>query len=146
MADMTPMQQELLKRADSIFASISNATATVVEFGKEQVPDIAYQFITYNRAYLTAVIVILITILVVQQVLSIKLFNKQFSYAKTKYGENSYNCEAAKSDAIFYYVVATVPTALAALIPIATNLKAFFMVWFAPKIYLLMEITKLVKG
>jgi len=50
---LSPIQQELLNRADSIFDSIKNAAIVAKDFAVEQLPDVAYQLIALERAYLT---------------------------------------------------------------------------------------------
>jgi len=50
---LSPMQDELLKRADSIFDGISKTVSATKEFALEQIPDVAYQLIAYQRAWLT---------------------------------------------------------------------------------------------
>ena len=52
--NVSPMQQELLSRADSIFSGISSAVGTAKEFAVEQLPDIAYQFVAFGRFYESA--------------------------------------------------------------------------------------------
>lgn len=49
MADkLSPIQEELLKRADSIFSSVATAVGQAKDIAVEQLPDIAYQYIAYN--------------------------------------------------------------------------------------------------
>jgi hypothetical protein len=59
---LSPMQNELLRRADSIFDSISNtvskASDLAIQGGKavaEQIPDIAFQYIAYGRVANTVI-------------------------------------------------------------------------------------------
>ena len=54
MADkLSTIQEELLKRADSIFSSVATAVGQAKDIAVEQLPDIAYQYVAYNRVYLT---------------------------------------------------------------------------------------------
>lgn len=41
---LSPIQEELLKRADSIFDSIAKSVAQAKDFAVEQLPDIAIQY------------------------------------------------------------------------------------------------------
>lgn len=129
---LTPMQREVLSRTDDIFASIATTAGQVVDFGKEQLPDIAYQFITYNRVYLTAIMLFGIVLIVVQQVLSIRLYNNANEHSKFDFG-------AA-------YIFATTITLMISSIIVATNFSKFVMVWAAPKLFLIIEVTKMIKG
>ena len=45
---LSPMQAELLKRADDIFKSIGEAVTKASDIAAEQIPDIAMQYVTYD--------------------------------------------------------------------------------------------------
>lgn len=57
MAELSPIQKELLDRADTIFKTIAEAASKAASFAAEQLPDIAIQYIAMERVYLTSIIV-----------------------------------------------------------------------------------------
>lgn len=132
---LTPMQQQLLDRADAIFASIGTAVGKATDFAAEQIPDIAVQFIAYNRIYLTSIIVIALLVLLVQQIVVIKWAKK--GIAKDDYNGDGY---------IFAYFASTLITGGFTLVPVFANFKDLILVWFAPKIFLIEQMVHLVKS
>lgn len=130
---MSEMQVELLQRADAIFAKIAEAATAATDFAAAQLPDIAYQYIAFNRVYLTFIVVFCSIVLLVQQTLSIRNILKAKGYKD-------------KDTAWMVYVMTTFITGTLSLPFVLYNLKAFFMVWFAPKIFLITNIVQLVRG
>ena len=120
---ISPLAQELLSRADSIFAKIAEAASKAGDFAAEQLPDIAYQFVAYNRAYYTSLIVIQILAVVVS-IWVIKRWFKDFEGA---------------------VLVPTMLVIVCSFLLFCSTLKPFLMVWFAPKIFIITEIVNLVK-
>jgi hypothetical protein len=136
---LSPMQQEMINRADSIFASISESVSKVSDFGKEQIPDIAYQFILFNRAYITFAEVIGVAFLVLAYYLVIRVAIQDshklgLDFLDEWVGARTVAC------------IAGVLFAFVGLLNIALNMKMFFMVWFAPKIFLIQELVNLAKS
>lgn len=125
---MSEMQHELLNRADVIFAKVYEAAAKATDFASEQLPDIAFQFIAYNRAYLTTLIVFSVVFLP----LSIWMFRMS---AKT----------TSEDVTVLYFFGGVIPAFLSGFI-FLVNFKDFMLVWFAPKIFLITEIVHLVRG
>jgi hypothetical protein len=136
---LSPMQAELLKRADSIFEGISSTVATGVDFAKEQVPDIAYQFITYSRVYLSVMMVITLIIFGISLWGCVGIgFRNTFKIANDRGG----NWEAPRVFAMLGGFVLAVISGISAL----QQIKLLTLVWLAPKIFLIQEIVHLVKG
>ena len=135
---LSPIQQELLNRADSIMSSISNTAAKAADFANEQIPDIAVQYILYNRVYLTSVVVIALVVLLTQQVLTLKWVRKAIVSSKGGWVDLDSYC--------FSYIVLTGITAAITLTVVFTNFKNLLLVWFAPKIFLIEQIVHLVKS
>lgn len=125
--ELSPMQEQILQRADSIFNSISNTVSNAASFANEQIPDIAIQYVAFGRAYTTTVVLACIIFVIAWAITTYKLVK-------------------ANNDDIIY-PVATVGgvISLISLIVGMANVKEFMMVWFAPKIWLITEIVKLVK-
>jgi hypothetical protein len=73
------VQEEPIKRVDSILGSI----ATAKDIAVEQLPDIAYQFVAYNRIYLILFIAI--------QVFLIRFLKEQVQHLIKQAYERGYN-------------------------------------------------------
>lgn len=129
--ELSPVQKELLSRADSIFKSIADAASKATDFAAEQLPDIAYQYIAMERVYLT----VLIVGSLIFCSLSIFLLIRGIFKDVWKIG----------SERIFLIF----PIGLFGFIGFVmffTNLKSFIMVWFAPKIFIITNIITLIKS
>lgn len=135
---LSPMQQEMLSRADEIFKSVGKAVNAATEFGKEQIPDIAYQFIAFNRAYITTLELIFVVLFSIGMWLWVNVGIRD----TFKYDVNSYVYCDARVGAIFSGVIISIIS----VIGIIANLKPFFLVWFAPKIFLIQGMVNLAKG
>lgn len=129
MADkLSPMQEQLLQRADSIFTSISAGVAKAGEFASEQIPDIAMQYVAFGRAYNTTAVLGSLILIVIYGFVLRKLYRTG-------------NME------IFFPVAILGGFATGSItIPIfLSHIKSFLLVWYAPKIWLITEIVSLVK-
>lgn len=135
MSELSPIQKELLDRADSIFKSIADTVNTGVEFAKDQIPDIAYQYIAMERVYLTSVVAMIVLTFIVS------------TYATWKFTfKNCMNIEGYDAESRY---IALLPYALVAIgctVTFFAHLKPLIMVWFAPKIFIITNIVTLIKG
>jgi hypothetical protein len=127
---LTPMQQELLNRADSIFVAMKDAAVAAKDFAMEQLPDIVYQLIMFERAFLT--------ITVFLPFIFIPLFVVMFF--KTSNENNEGACILYGFTTLFLFIASFI-----SFISMIANFKSFLMVWFAPKIYLIQYLTELLK-
>jgi len=127
MNDLSPLQKELLERADSIFTSIASATSNTVEFAKAEIPDIAYQFLLFQRVYHSLMVTLGIALLVI-------------SYGLFKAGakEPIYERDG-------HYVSGLISALLGFTVCI-TYVKSTLLVWFAPKIFLIESMIDLAKS
>lgn len=117
------MQQEMLSRADAIFSYVGETVAKATDFASQQVPDIATQFILYSRATSTVGMVLGLSGLFATVYGTYKMFKHDVENASP---------------------MMTIPL-LGAGTLIVTNWTTFFMSWFAPKLFILLELVKLVK-
>lgn len=134
---LTPIQQELLNRADTIMASIGNAVNRGAEFVQGQVPEIALQYVAFGRVYETVIMAFSITIFMVGFWLVVNVACRNTHKFEDEYGH-------WHSNRLFALMLGLITLSIG-LTAFAANLKTFILVWFAPKIWLLMEITKLVR-
>lgn len=135
---LTPLQEELLRRADSIFDGISKTVNQAATFAGEQIPDIAYQYVAWGRGYLTAYVVIGAVILAIGMFLALRI--GFFNSRKLK-NDYSGDWHGARIVAV---VLGSMVTAIGFIV-VMHNLKELIMVWAAPKIWLINEIVMLVK-
>ena len=141
---LSPLQNEVLRRADAIFDSIgstvSKASDLAMQGGKavaEQIPDIAWQYVAYGRAFKAVFVLIGLALLIFGIWLAVKYGFKNAQEASDKYGDWA----GSRCCAVFF-------GALSAFVGFAIflgNLKGFILVWFAPKVWLILEIVELVK-
>ena len=137
MADkLSPMQEELLSRADAIFGSIATAVGQAKDLAVEQLPDIAYQYIAFNRAYLTFISLFAVVCWAGFQALCIWYNNKSCNLQKLKQWD---------FDQWVPWAMGTFLTTAFFGIMFLNNVKDLFMVWFAPKIFIIEHIIQLVK-
>ena len=134
---LTPLQQQLLDRADSIMDSIATTVDKASTFAAEQVPDIALQYVAFGRASISAYMAISVVVFCIAFWMCIRIgvMNSR------EYPTNAYSWDDRRMGAFI------VGGGLGA-ISIATfliNLNNFIMVWVAPKIWLINEIARLVK-
>ena len=134
---LTAMQQELLNRADSIMDSISSAVNRGAEFVHGQVPEIALQYVAFGRVYETVIMAISIMVFMVGLWLVVNVACRNTLKFKDDCGHWHVNRFVGLLVGLF-------PLAFG-LLAISANLKSFILVWFAPKVWLLMEITKLIR-
>ena len=120
---LSPIQQELLMRADSIFKALGEAATKAYDVAGTQIPDMALQYVMYGRAYLTATMLLGLLLVYASYKAAIKWF---------------YASEG------LVVVLAGVVT-VSSLTLLALNANSFFLVWFAPKIWLIKELVHLVK-
>jgi hypothetical protein len=127
---LSPMQQELLNRADAIFSAMADAASKASSFVAEQVPEIALQYVAFGRAWLTTLVVISILCVIVSAIL--------FRWL----AKNGLDDSPLPFSVFFGMCVSFV----LGLVLILNNLKDFLLVWFAPKVWLITSIAQLVSS
>ena len=144
-AGLSPMQAELLARADAIFeavgASVSKATDMAIEGGKyvaKEVPEIAFQYVAYGRAMETLFIVLAFTFLIVAYHVSMKYGFKNTQNVKDME-------EGMWGASRIVACCAGAGSFVIGFIMLCVNAKDFVLVWFAPKVWLLLELVRLIK-
>jgi len=138
-SSLTPLQTELLNKADVILGYVGNTVNAAVEFTKEQVPDIAYQFITFNRAYLSFIELASAVVLGIGLWLVINVATRNtYGFAVEKYR----GWHDARTCALLFGGLLV----FCSFLVFAINLKSFLLVWFAPKLFLIVSLSQLLKG
>lgn len=141
---LSPMQREVLERVDSIFGAISNTvnkagelTAKGGEVLSEQLPDIAYQYVAFGRAVSTAAILLGIVLTWI----GYHLFWNIACRNSRNLPDELYEWHNGR---VFSLIVGLIGI-VAGFLTTVFNTKGFLLVWFAPKLWLILEIIELVK-
>lgn len=136
--NLTPIQSELLSRADSILNSIGSAVGKATDFAATQIPDIAMQYVGYGRAHESFLMFLGFTFLITGLYLLIALVSMNvYKWPNDRLGE----WDARRGVACIIGAV----SAVVGFVVVLTNIGTFMMVWFAPKIWLIIEMAKLIK-
>jgi hypothetical protein len=128
--ELSPIQQELLSSADTILKSISGVVDKATDIAVRELPDIAVQFIAFGRVYVT--VCLLASVLFFIIAIYILYRGKVFSQS---------NITTTAFDTM---LISIIPFGASILI-LLINFKDFALVWFAPKIWIMTEIVKLIK-
>lgn len=126
------MKEQLQNKLVEILTGIQAAVGKASDFAMEQLPDIAMQYVAWGRANesIHMLVYILFAILgVALIVIAAKSCNKRR------------DTDGWEGPALLAGGLMTFFGVLAAMI----NLSTFLMVWFAPKVWLLKEIARLIK-
>lgn len=138
---LSPLQQEVLNRADAIVASIRESISKAGEFLMEHLPSLAQEYIAYGRASVTVYVLIGIALLMYAG-LNFWLNKSRFEQIKHEV-DHSYNDMPGFKN--FLYIISLVASGVFGLILVLANLSELLKVWFAPRIWLLENIVNLVK-
>lgn len=152
---LSPMQREVLERVDSIFGAIGNTVnkgtdmvgkgidkagelaAKGGEVLSEQLPDIAYQYVAFGRAVNTAAILLGIVLAWIGYHLFWNIACRNSRNLPNSSGE-------WHSGRVVSFIFGLVGI-IAGFLTVVFNAKEFLLVWFAPKMWLILEIVELVK-
>lgn len=141
---LSPMQRELLSRADTIFATIGSAVSSATDAAMRagaavarEIPDIAWQYIAYGRVWHTVMTLLGIIALVygIYAVMFIAFKNCK------NYETNGYNWHTMRVT----HFVAGAFSGFFGLVTIVGHAKDMVLVWAAPKLWLILELVVLVK-
>jgi hypothetical protein len=136
---LTPIQTELLTRADTILNSISGAVGKATTLASEQIPEIAIQYVMYGRAFKSFVIIFAIGLLLVGMYFTIFLAIKNVNKWPLSY-------DGGWTERHIYTFAAGAFFTIIGVVTVVENISSFLMVWFAPKIWLIIEMAKITKG
>lgn len=132
------MNEQLQSKLVEILASIQDAARATGDFAMAQLPDIAQSYIVYGRAVAIAKAAVL---------LLIGLVLLRYSYWAWRNPWNlstySWDRDAKRSDSNWFAMI--LPATLGTLLCVVAVLSFDFLVWFAPKVWLLKEIAGLLK-
>lgn len=130
---LSPMQEQLLGQASDILQSVTDTVSKATNFAAEQIPDIALQYVAYGRAIETTLVLLGVLIMAAALTAGYQLVVKN----ALKFSETEANW--------FISVLFVLPTFATGALVFGGNLSQFFMVWVAPKVWLIKELVNLVK-
>lgn len=125
------MKEELQGKLVEVLGSIQSVAGKAGDFAMEQLPDVAQSYVAYGRAMYTAVIVAGLLVLIATAVFA--TMHYKAGKASGKYYDPFYTALPA-----FMVTMLTVTA-------VGTEVGPFFLVWFAPKVWLLKEIAGMVR-
>lgn len=131
------MNEQLQAKLVEILSQIQTAVKAAGDFALEQLPDVVQQFVMYGRANYT----FFISLAVILMIVSLFLIIKKAIYGK-QVGQHYLNSWSDNRQAS---MVSGIVIGFIGLIMLFTDIGNFFMVWFAPKIWLIKEIAVLLK-
>lgn len=131
------MNNELQTQLASILASIQSATASTADFAMAQLPDIAQQYVLYGRVqslWATAVLL----------AFSAALFYLSRWAYKNPWNTSTWAFERDRKRSDSNVLLIALPAALGGVILFARLISFPWLLWFAPKVWLLKELAILV--
>lgn len=123
------MKEELQGKLVEILTGIQTAVGKASDFAIEQLPDIAMQYITWGRVSESIYISIFATVFIL-------------CFLVARWGfKNRDSWEEVHGFAMMVGGAATIGSGILIL----ANLSSLLMVWFAPKVWLIKELARMVK-
>ncbi len=119
------MNEQLQAKLVEILAGIQASTKTAGDFAMEQLPDIAQQYVMYGRAIHTFGMLYAPLVAV-----TLFFYRRQIGHALGEYA---------------WPVAVLMAGGVSSVIALLINTGPFFLVWFAPKVWLLKELASLIK-
>lgn len=127
------MKEELNGKLVEILTSIQTATGKVADFALEQLPDIAQSYIAYGRVHGTVMLAIM--------VIAFVLFSRSFVANFKKANDGGDGTPELMFLSMIFCGFGLIITAISAL----SMIGGVFLVWIAPKVWLLKELASMVK-
>ena len=126
------MKDELQGQLVNILVDIQKAVSKASDFAVEQLPDVAMQYLMYGRVTKTVIIAISVLVL---------LCCAYTIYSRLKkLREQGY--EDVDSEMLIFFSM--IFSAVSGIVFLA-NISSFFMVWLAPKVWLIKQIAEIVR-
>ncbi len=129
------MKEELQGKMIEILTSIQNTVGQAKDFAVEQLPDIAQQYVVFGMVSNITMSVIVLLLSIGFAVLAYKLYK----YPDNKGSYGGIGIEFG------FGIFSSIIGSLGCMLAFILTLKETLLVVFAPKVWLLMELAKLVK-
>lgn len=134
--ELSPIEKELLSRADALTDKIGTGLSTAADIAKEQLPDIAMQYIAMYRGLYT----FLVLLSILGFIAAYKLITKGIVLEEAARLKGNYSYEP-----LGHYIPGLI-IPVASFLILITNIKNIFMVWLAPKVFIIETLANLVKN
>ena len=132
------MKEELNGKLVEILTSIQTAAGKASDFALEQLPDIAQSYVMYGRAVSLAHAAVLLLIG------GVSLMYSRWAY-QNPWNTSDYSWDRDKARSESNYIAMVAPAIVGGLFVITALLSFDYLVWFAPKVWLLKELATLIK-
>ena len=129
------MNEELQSKLVEVLTGISEGVAQAKDFGVEQLPDVAHQYIMFGMVWETTAFVVLTLLL---------LPSLRLAWVGIKLLTANDADESDESRGFTFLLLGGIASLCLGFLAMV-QLKAVLLVWFAPKLYLLQGIAGLVK-
>lgn len=128
------MKEELQLKLVEILTSIQSAAGKASDFALSELPDIAQSYLTYGRVEVTAWLLL-------------ALFLVGYGiHICGRAGKEVSKPMAQQNDAIMIFGgISGIASVVVGFIVLMATISNFFLVWFAPKVWLLKELAHLLK-
>lgn len=133
------MNSELQTQLASILAAIQRATSASADFALTQLPDIAQQYVMYGR------VSSLWTTTALLAAAAAMLYVARWAYKNPWYEDESYHADRKRRTEGNLAVIA-VPAAMGTTLLLIAVTTFNWMVWVAPKVWLLRALARMVGG
>lgn len=132
------MKDELQLKLVEILTAIQDTAGKAGDFAMEQLPDIAQSYVAYGRAITVYKTVVLLLVAVCLGLVS------RWAYLNP-WNTSTYSFERENKRSDSNYLVMFVPGVVGAVLAFVGLVSFNWLVWFAPKVWLLKEIAGLLK-
>lgn len=133
------MNNELQTQLASILAAIQRATSASADFALTQLPDIAQQYVMYGR------VSSLWTTTALLAAAAAMLYVARWAYKNPWYEDKSYHADRKQRTEGNLAVIA-IPAAMGTVLLLIAVTTFNWMVWIAPKVWLLRALARMVGG
>lgn len=131
------MKEELQGKLIEVISAVQSAAGKAGEFAMEQLPDIAQSYIIYGRAITVAFSGMVLVIAVVMYAAALWAFRNPWNNNQYSWDKNNKRSESNQ-------LVIFLGAAVGSLALMIAFISFDYLVWFAPKVWLLKELGKLV--
>ena len=133
------MNSELQTQLVNILAAIQRATSASADFALAQLPDIAQQYVMYGRVSSLWITTALLA------AAAAMLYVSRWAYKNPWYEDEFYHADREKRTEGNCAVIA-IPAAVGTVLLLIAVTTVNWMVWVAPKVWLLRELARMVGG
>ena len=132
------MSEQLQGKLVEILTSIQEAARATGDFALAQLPEIAQSYIVYGRAVAVARAAVMLLV-------GLVLLRYSFWAWRNPWNLSTYRWEKDETRSDSNWAAMVIPAVIGSLLCMVAVLSFDYLVWFAPKVWLLKEIAGLLK-